>query len=92
MAIESAGISIEKTRAGKSQLNKTLSTKFIANVVLPIDGRAATIIKSPDCMPDVLLSSSIKPDVKPVMLPSICDSSFNLSKTSATTALIGFGP
>ena len=64
----------------------------MAKVVLPIDGRAATIIKSPACMPEVLLSSSRKPVVKPVMLPSICDSSLSLSNTSATTVLMALGP
>ena len=64
----------------------------MAKVVLPIDGRAATIIKSPACIPEVLLSSSTNPVVKPVILPSVCESSFNLSKTLATTELIALGP
>ena len=64
----------------------------MAKVVLPIDGRAATIIKSPACMPEVLLSNSTKPVVKPVMLPSILESSSSLSNTSATTLEMAFGP
>ncbi|MNR22489.1 hypothetical protein D3C85_1394450 [compost metagenome] len=64
----------------------------MAKVVLPIDGRAATIIKSPACIPDVLLSSSKKPVVKPVILPSSFESSSSLLITSAVTELIDLGP
>ena len=39
-----------------------------------------------------LLSNSTKPVVKPVMLPSILESSSSLSNTSATTLDMGFGP
>ncbi|SST05829.1 Uncharacterised protein [Acinetobacter baumannii] len=64
----------------------------MAKVVLPIDGRAATIIKSPGCIPEVLLSSSKKPVVKPVIFPSNFESSSSLLITSAVTELIALGP
>ena len=43
--------------------------KFIAKVVFPIEGRAATIIKSPGCKPAVFLSKSVKPVEIPVTPP-----------------------
>ena len=50
----------------------TCSPMFIENEVLPIEGRPATMIRSPPCMPDVILSRSVKPVGTPVTseLPS----------------------
>ena len=42
------------------------SQRFIANVVLPIEGRAATMMRSEGCKPAVFLSKSTKPVVTPV--------------------------
>ena len=54
----SEGISRLKIRTGLSCNIAAFSTRFIANVVLPIDGRAATIIKSDGCKPAVFLLRS----------------------------------
>ena len=39
------------------------SQAFIANVVLPMEGRAATMMRSEGCKPAVFLSNSTKPVV-----------------------------
>ncbi len=49
----SAGISNEKIKTGLSCCIAAFSHKFIAKVVLPIDGRAATITKSEPWRPAV---------------------------------------
>ena len=46
MVSASPGISIEKTATGRLVATATFSAIFIANVVLPIDGRPATMIRS----------------------------------------------
>ena len=62
----SEGISRLKTSTGLSSAIMAFSIKFMAKVVLPIDGRAATIIRSEGCIPLVILSRSVKPVVTPV--------------------------
>ena len=52
-------------------LAAALSTRFIAKLVLPIEGRPATITKSEACRPDVRLSRSMNPVVNPVMSPPV---------------------
>jgi hypothetical protein len=42
---------------------------FKAKAVFPIDGRAATIIRSDGCKPEVIWLSSVKPVSMPVSLP-----------------------
>ena len=69
--MDSLGISRLNTKTGKSLANAAFSTIFIANVVLPIDGRAAIITKSAFCKPEVMLSKSVKPVDKPVTPPFV---------------------
>ena len=49
----------------------TYSATFIAKVVLPIDGRPATIIKSDCCNPEVNLSKSEKQKLDYLAVKSI---------------------
>ena len=63
---------MENTATGRPCSMATCSPMFIENEVLPIEGRPATMIRSPPCMPDVILSRSVKPVGTPVTseLPS----------------------
>ncbi len=54
----SEGISRLKIKTGLSCNIAAFSTRFIAKVVLPIDGRAATIIRSDGWSPAVFLFRS----------------------------------
>ena len=62
----SAGISKLNTNTGFSLPNAAFSQRFIAKVVFPMEGRAATMIKSDFCKPAVFLSKSLKPVETPV--------------------------
>ena len=53
-----APISIENTATGRPSLSATCSAMLMASEVLPIEGRAASTIMSPACMPEVILSKS----------------------------------
>ena len=57
--IWSPGISRLKISTGFSCIIAAFSARFIAKVVLPIEGRAATMIKSDFCKPAVFLSKSV---------------------------------
>ena len=46
------------------------SAIFTANVVFPMEGRPAMMIKSPGCRPDVISSSFLNPVEMPVIEPS----------------------
>ncbi|MNC90461.1 hypothetical protein D3C83_65620 [compost metagenome] len=60
--------------------------------VFPIDGRAATITRSPGCRPRVLRSMSSKPVGTPVM-KVLCSNSFSIfGKLSRTSVLIDTKP
>ncbi|MNT48337.1 hypothetical protein D3C72_1851120 [compost metagenome] len=59
-------ISIENTATGRPCSTATCSPMFSENAVLPIDGRPATMIRSPPCMPLVIRSRSTKPVGTPV--------------------------
>ena len=59
MMICSEGISSEKISTGLSAVRAACSHRFMAKVVLPIEGRAATMIKSERCKPAVILSRSL---------------------------------
>ncbi len=66
-----APISIEKIATGKPEPNPPIpsaifSAILIEKAVLPIDGRPATIIKSPPCNPEVIASKSVNPVGIPV--------------------------
>ena len=92
----SDGISRLNTSTGFVSAIMAFSHKFMANVVLPIEGRAATMIKSEGCNPLVFLSRSLKPVVTPVtsLLVSISDSSrlMVLSSTESTSRGPSFSP
>ena len=51
-------ISIENTATGAPYSIATCSAMFSENEVLPIDGRPATMTRSPGCRPEVILSRS----------------------------------
>ena len=59
-------ISIENTATGNLFSTATCSAILIEKAVLPMEGRPATMIKSPGWRPDVFLSRSIKPVDMPV--------------------------
>ncbi|MNJ55915.1 hypothetical protein D3C77_514350 [compost metagenome] len=59
MISDSPGISREYTRTALSLRNTAFSTRFMAKVVLPMDGRPATMIKSAGCSPLVFSSRSV---------------------------------
>ena len=77
-------ISIENTATGKCSFTATCSAIFIENAVLPIDGRPATMIKSPTCKPDVRLSKSIKPVEVPVTSSGL-SREYSISMRSTTS-------
>ena len=92
-----AGISMENTRIGASWCKIACSTRFMAKDVLPMEGRPATMIRSDFCRPEVLLSRSRKPVLKPVILPparlsSSTRSSVPLSSVSTSSGPPAFGP
>lgn len=66
ITIESEGISREYTNTALSVRITAFSTRFMAKVVLPIDGRPATMIRSAGCRPLVFSSRSVKPVDTPV--------------------------
>ncbi len=68
MISDSAGISMLNTSTGRSCFSTAFSTRFIANAVLPIEGRPATITRSARCRPEVRSSRSMKPVLCPVIL------------------------
>ena len=55
----SRDISIENTATGVLAEIAAFSAMLSANVVLPIDGRPATMIRSPGCRPAVMRSRSL---------------------------------
>ena len=67
---DSADISMLKMAADLFEPRAAFSAMLTASVVLPIDGRPATMIRSPGCRPEVISSSCLKPVEMPVSLPS----------------------
>ena len=57
---------MENTATGRPVSKATFSAILSEKAVLPMEGRPATIIKSPPCMPDVMESKSVKPVGTPV--------------------------
>ncbi len=57
---------MENTATGSPSSMATCSPMFMENEVLPMDGRPATMMRSPPCMPEVILSRSVKPVGTPV--------------------------
>src|SRR5690606_40856472 len=70
----------------------TCSHRFIAKVVLPMDGRAATTTMSDGCRPEVILSSSSKPVDRPVTALLLRYSSSMRSTVLFSSALMSRGP
>ena len=89
---ESAGISILNTRMGNFCVSTACSTRFIAKLVLPIEGRPATITRSESCKPEVILSSSAKPVLRPVISPPDWNSSSIRPRAACSSGLISCGP
>ncbi len=74
----SAGISIEKISTDPFTFGSraTFSAMLMASVVLPIDGRPATITRSPPRSPPVRRSKSVNPVASPRMASGLlCHSS-----------------
>ena len=61
-----APISMLKIATGTPFSTATCSAMLSANAVLPIDGRPATMTRSPGCRPAVFSSRSMKPVGTPV--------------------------
>ncbi len=59
-------ISIEKKTTGWFSLTAMYSARLSPSAVLPMEGRAATMMSSPACRPLVMSSSSRKPVARPV--------------------------
>ena len=53
-----APISMENTATGRPSFKATCSAMLTASEVLPMEGRAARMIRSPACMPEVMRSRS----------------------------------
>ncbi|MNR14826.1 hypothetical protein D3C85_1313220 [compost metagenome] len=85
MASCTPAISIENTATGRPCSTATCSPMFSENAVLPIDGRPATMIRSPACMPLVILSRSMKPVGTPVT--SVAVSRWYNSSIRSTTCV-----
>ena len=88
----SAGISMENTSTGLCALSATFSHRFMAKVVLPMEGRPATTTMSEGCNPEVILSSSSKPVVRPVSEFLFLYSSSMRSTAFLRTVLMSCGP
>ncbi|MNY29750.1 hypothetical protein D3C86_1638100 [compost metagenome] len=68
------------------------STRFMAKVVLPIDGRPATMIRSPGCRPLVLSSRSAKPVEIPVIASWVLNRVSMRSMALVSSSLRPTGP
>jgi len=92
MTIESEGISNEYTSTTLSVRSTAFSTRFMAKVVLPIDGRPATMIRSAGCRPLVFSSRSVKPVEMPVSPSLVLNSVSMRSMVLTRISLIPTGP
>ena len=55
------------TATGSLSPSSACSARFIAKLVLPMDGRPATMTRSEACSPEVRPSRSVKPVETPVI-------------------------
>ncbi|MNP53347.1 hypothetical protein D3C76_1478160 [compost metagenome] len=92
MISDSPGISREYTSTALSLRSTAFSTRFMAKVVLPIDGRPATMIRSAGCRPLVFSSRSVKPVDTPVMSLSELNSVSMRSMAMVNSSLTPTGP
>ncbi|MNJ60320.1 hypothetical protein D3C77_560420 [compost metagenome] len=92
ITMESAGISRENTSTALSVRSTAFSTRFIAKVVLPIDGRPATMIRSAGCRPLVASSRSVKPVDRPVIASPALNSVSMRSMALTRMSLMPTGP
>ncbi len=83
-----ADISIEKMATAFLPRIATASAIFTENAVLPIEGRAATMIKSEGCRPEVSSSRSEKPVETPVSWPLFSKRSDRMRNASLTASRI----
>ncbi len=70
----------------------TCCAMFMTRLVLPIEGRPATRIRSEFCRPDVISSRSAKPVGTPVTRPLCCCSFSIVEKLLLTSELSGTKP
>jgi hypothetical protein len=70
----------------------TCCAMFSTKLVLPIDGRAATMMRSDGWRPDVISSRSMKPVGTPVTSPLCCCSFSIVVKLSCTRSRSGTNP
>ncbi len=89
-----APISIEKTATGMPWSMATYSPMLRASEVLPIDGRPATMIRSPGWKPEVLESRSANPVGTPVTSEGLArsNSSWIRSTTLVSSGWISMKP
>ena len=66
----SADISMLNIATDLFDPSAAFSAMLTASVVLPMEGRPATMMRSPGCRPAVILSSPLNPVEMPVSLPS----------------------
>ena len=92
IAILSSGISNEKINAGFFMVMAAYSAILIPKTVFPIDGRPATMIRSPACNPDVILSKSLNPVARPVIAPFCLDNSSILAVVAGRISWTKRGP
>ena len=92
MISESAGISMLNTRMGLAWLRMACSTRFMAKLVLPMEGRPATITRSAGCRPEVMPSRSLNPVLRPVISPPELNSSSILPMADCNSGLTDWGP
>ena len=59
-------ISMENTATGILSESPAYSAIFKAKDVLPMEGRPATMMRSPFCSPEVMRSNTVKPVGSPV--------------------------
>ena len=85
-------ISSEKRPTVSPTRSATCCAMLRQNEVLPIAGRAATMIRSPFCSPLVISSMSTKPVARPVTTSFDCESWSIVRKLSLTISRIATKP
>ncbi len=83
---------MENTITGRSLAITACSTRFMAKVVLPMEGRPAMITRSEGCRPEVISSRSRNPVERPVISPFMLNSSSMRSTALASSSLMPMGP
>ena len=87
-ASSASAISSENSATGRPCLTAAFSAMLQTSALLPIAGRAATMIRLPGWKPPVISSRSLKPDGVPVSEVPSSDSRWSLSSSSWRTSSI----